>query len=151
MSIAADIVTSLGAWLKAQAQNALIVTAMYVLGFAVLGVPWWLLTGLIAGALNLVPHLGPLLALGLALFVKWASTDDWIPLLWICGVWLAIQTIEGFILSPRAAGRAGVNPFYAILLTIAGGILFGPPGMLLAVPLTAVTLVVVRAVRRTGD
>jgi len=154
MGVGSEIVESLGAYFKAQVWNAIIVVALYIAIFGATGVPWWLLTGLVAGLLNLVPHLGPLAALGLGLLVKWlSSTDDLMPLVWIGAGWLVIQTLDGFVLSPRAAGRAGVNPWLAIAITIGAAIVFGPVGMLLAVPVVAVGLVIYRAVergRRTG-
>jgi len=148
MSVASEIVTSLGTYLKAQAWNALLVTCLYTVGFAVAGVPWWLLFGIVSGALNLIPHLGPVLALAIPLFVQWIGSDGWTPLFWVFGAWIIIQIVDGFVLSPRAAGRAGVNPFLAIAITLGAGVAFGPLGMLLAVPVTIVALLVVRAVRR---
>lgn len=147
MAVAREVARSLGAWLKAQIQNALIVTGLYLAAWALTGVPWWPLTGLVCGAVNAVPHLGPVLALGLGLLAKSAITGDWVPLAWVAGAWMAIQLIDGFLLSPRAAGRAGVHPFLSILLTLAGGLMFGPLGMLLAVPVSAVAIIVTRAVR----
>jgi len=120
---------------------------MYIVGFAVAGVPWWPLTGLLAGVLNLVPVIGSVLALGLGLLARSFGISDWVPLLYVAGVWLVIQIIDGFVLGPRAAGRVGVNPFLSILITLAGGFLFGPIGMLLAVPVVAIILAVRRARR----
>src|SRR5438477_5569664 len=102
MGVASEVVTSLREYLKAQMWNAVIVLALYIAGFALMGVPWWPLIGFVAGLLNLIPHLGPLLALALPLLVKWLSTDGLMPLVWIGLLWLAIQTIDGFVLSPRA-------------------------------------------------
>jgi AI-2 transport protein TqsA len=147
MSVASEVVTALTEYLKAQVWNAGIVLALYIAGFALTGVPWWLLTGILAGLLNLIPHLGPLLALALPLLLKWLSTGGLMPLVWIGLLWLAIQTIDGFVLSPRAAGRAGVNPLLAIFITIVAAFAFGPLGMFLAVPVVAVTLIVLRAIR----
>jgi predicted PurR-regulated permease PerM len=147
MGVGPQIAGSLGAYLKAQIQNAGIVVCLYIAAFAVTGVPWWLLTGLLCGVLNVVPNLGPVLALSLALLLKWFAGGGWIEVAYTAGAWLAIQLIDGFFLSPRAAGRAGVNPFLSILITIAGAVLFGPIGMLLAVPVVAVALVVRRALR----
>jgi predicted PurR-regulated permease PerM len=151
MTVAHDVITSLGAWVKAQAQNAVIVTGLYIVGFAIAGVPWWLLIGFLSGLVNLIPHLGPLFALAIPLPFIWIATYDWLRLAYVGGVWLAIQIIDGFFLSPRAAGRAGVNPFLAILLTIAAGIMFGPIGMLIAVPVVAVIMVVVRALTSRAE
>jgi predicted PurR-regulated permease PerM len=147
MPVLSEILKSLGTYLKAQIRIATIVTGLYIIALAVTGVPWWLLTGLACGVLNILPHLGPVLALGLALFAKWCVTDDLLPLAYVMGAWVAIQIVDGFVLSPRAAGRAGVNPFLSILITLAGAVFFGPIGMLLAVPVTIVVLIVVRATR----
>ena len=94
-----------------------------------------------------LPVIGSVLALGLGLLVRSFGISDWVPLLYVAGVWLVIQIIDGFVLGPRAAGRVGVNPFLSILITLAGGFLFGPIGMLLAVPVVAIILAVRRARR----
>jgi predicted PurR-regulated permease PerM len=142
-----EVARSLAAYLKAQIQNAVIVMGLYIIAFAITGVPWWVLTGFLCGLLNLVPSIGSILALGLALFAKWLVADDWLPLVYVGCAWLVIQIIDGFVLSPRAAGRAGVNPFLSILITLLAGLLLGPIGMLLAVPVVAVGLVIYRATR----
>ena len=149
-SVANDVLRSLLAYLKAQFWNALIVLALYIGGFALAGVPWWFLTGFLAGVINLVPHFGPVLALVCPLFLTWLSTGTSISLLWIGLVWLLIQIIDGFVLGPRAASRAGVNPFLAIVITIIAAFIFGPVGMLLAVPIVSIILVISRAVGRSA-
>lgn len=147
MAVLSKVLESLGTYLKAQIRIAAIVIGLYIVALAVTRVPWWLAVGLLCGLLNIVPHLGPVMALGLALFAKWCVTDDLLPLAYVMGAWVAIQIVEGFILSPRAASRAGVNPFLSILITLAGAVFFGPIGMLLAVPVTIVVLVILRAAR----
>lgn len=147
MAVHRDVARSLGAYLKAQIQNAVIVTGLYIIAFAITGVPWWVLTGLLCGLLNLIPSIGSILALGVALFAKWLVTSDWLPMVYVGCAWLVIQIVDGFVLSPRAAGRAGVNPFLSILITLVAGLIFGPIGMLLAVPVVAVGLVIYRAAR----
>lgn len=147
MNTASRIGSSLAAYAGAVVQNAAITTLLFMVGFAIAGVPWWFLTGLFCGLLNLVPSLGPILSLGLGLYVQFLGSENWGDLAWVGGVWLLIQIVEGFVLSPRAAGRAGVNPWLSILLVMAGGMLFGPIGMLLAVPVVAVMLIVYRSVR----
>jgi predicted PurR-regulated permease PerM len=144
-----EILSSLGAYLKAQAQNAVLVIALYIVGFAITGVPWWGITGLLSGLVNLIPHLGPLIALAVPLLPLWLATNDWLRLAYVGLVWLVIQIVDGFVLSPRAAGRAGVNPLLAILITIVAGFMFGPVGLLFAVPAVAIIMVVVRALNRT--
>jgi predicted PurR-regulated permease PerM len=147
MATVRAIVQALGAYLKAQVQNAGILIGLYLVGFAVLGVPWWGLTGLLCGLLQLIPHLGSLIALGIALLLKGLAGGGWLQLLAVFGAWLAIQFIDGFILAPRAAGRAGIHPVAAILITLAAGIWLGPLGVIFAIPVVTVILIVARAVR----
>ena len=145
-----DVTRSLGAYLKAQVQNAAIVFVLYIAGFAITGVPWWFLTGFFCGLLNLIPHLGPVLALAVPLLLKWLAGAHLLSLVYVLCAWFVIQVVDGFVLGPRAAGHAGVNPLLSIFLTIAAGILFGPLGMILAVPVYAVIRIVTRAVRASA-
>ncbi len=147
MAVGREIAGSLWAYLKAQVQNAFVTTGLFLAAFAVTGVPWWFLTGLICGVVNLVPHFGPLFSLGLALLFRWITANAWIDFVWVGLAWLVIQILDGFVLSPRAAGRAGVNPLVSIFVTLAAGFFFGPLAMLLAVPVLAVVLIVVRTLR----
>lgn len=145
------ILRSLGAYSKAVIQNAVISTLLFIAGFALAGMPWWFLTGMICGILNMLPSVGSVLALGLALLIQFFASDSWMRLGVVAGVWLTIQIIEGFILSPRAAGRAGINPVLSIFLVLAAGLAFGPVGVILAVPVAAVFLIIFRTVRSARD
>lgn len=148
MGVASQIGTSLGAYLKAQVQNSIILTGIYMIAFAITGVPWWALTGLFCGLVSLVPTVGGLIALAVGLYAKWMVTDDWMQIGYVGAAWLVIQVVDGFVLSPRAAGHAGVNPLLSIFLTLGAGLIFGPIGVLLAVPVVAVGLIIMRATRR---
>jgi predicted PurR-regulated permease PerM len=150
MPLGPEILQSLGAYLKAQVQNIAILIGLYMIGFALTGVPWWVLTGLLCGLLQQVPYLGSVLALGLGVGLRALTSDGWMPALYVFGMWLAIQIVDGFVLSPRAAGRAGVSPLWSIPLVLVAGLAFGPIGAILAVPIVAVVLIVVRASRRAN-
>lgn len=148
MALRSEVLRSIGAYLKAQVQNAIVMTGLYMAGFAIVGVPWWPVSGFVCGILNVIPYFGALAALLLAVLLKSTVTNDWIPLLYVGGLWVFLQAFEGFVLLPRAAGRAGVNPFLSIPLTLAAGLAFGPAGLLLAVPVTAILFIVIRAARK---
>ena len=56
--------------------------------------------------------------------------------LWALGVVIAVQQAEGMFIAPRLmSGATGLHPVYILLLLTAGGLLFGLPGLLLALPL----------------
>lgn len=148
VGIVSEIGHSLGAYLKATVVNAGITILLFVVGFAIAGVPWWPVTGIVCGLINLFPYIGSLLALGLALLIQFFANDEWTRLAAVGGVWLGVQIVDGFILSPRAASKSGVNPIFSIFLVIAASLLFGPIGMLLAVPVTAVLLIIKKSLRK---
>jgi predicted PurR-regulated permease PerM len=139
--------TSLGAYIKAVALNAVIVSLLFVVGFAVAGVPWWLLVGLLCGLLNAVPQIGGLLSLTLVMLVTLFFTPGWTTMALAGTAWVVVQGIEGFVLAPRAAGRSGVPPIFSIFLVLAVGILLGPIAAILAVPVAAVVLIIWRTAR----
>jgi predicted PurR-regulated permease PerM len=145
VAVLSDVFRALRAYIGAQLRNALILGGLYCIGFALTGVPWWLLTGFACGVLQQVPYLGSVAALALAAMLRWFAGGGGTEVALVFGVWLAIQVLDGFFLSPRAAGKAGVNPLASIAITIAAGFLFGPLGVILAVPAVAVILVVWKA------
>ena len=64
-------------------------------------------------------------------------------------VWAIVNVVEGFIISPRVLGRKlGLNPWIVFLGGIAGALLAGPIGILVATPLLAIAAVVWRRTRR---
>jgi predicted PurR-regulated permease PerM len=148
MAVARNIWTSLAAYVRASVQNAFIVILLYCAGFAIAGVPWWALTGLACGLLNAIPQIGAVLALGFVLLVELFFTEDWLGMAYAAGVWLLVQVVEGFVLSPRAAGRAGVHPVASIFIVLIAALVFGPIGAILAVPVVAVLLIIWRAARK---
>ena len=70
MSVPGQISGALAAYARAVLRNALIVTLLYIAGFAIAGVPWWLLVGFACGSLNVIPQIGSVIALGLVLLVQ---------------------------------------------------------------------------------
>ena len=108
MGTTRQIAVSLGAYAKAVALNALIVSLLFAVGLAIAGVPWWLLVGFLCGVANAIPQVGGVLSLLLVALASLAARDVWVTMAGAGVAWLIIQIIEGFVLSPRAAGRSGV-------------------------------------------
>lgn len=103
-------------------------------GLAILGVPAWLVLGLLMGIFELIPYIGPLLG-GIPI-VLFSLPMGLYAALWAVGIVVAVQQLEGMVLSPHLmAGAIGLHPVYVLLLITAGGMLLGLRGMLLALPL----------------
>ncbi|WP_159071794.1 MULTISPECIES: AI-2E family transporter [Carboxydocella] len=123
----------------------LLVGALTGIGMTLLGVPYALFLGVVAGILDLIPFFGPILggipAVVLALQISWSKA------LAAAVVILVIQQVEAHLLSPKILGDAlNLHPLTVIFALLAGGEVAGLWGLLLAVPLTAIGKAILRYV-----
>lgn len=142
-----DTVDAAGAalrlWLGAQLLAMILVGVMTGAGLAFIGVPQALGLGFVAGVLEFVPYVGPILAAIPALLL--ASTQSWEMVAWTLGLFVIVQQVENNIILPLVSGRAvDLPPAVGLFAVVAIGILFGPLGLLLAYPLAIVVDVAVR-------
>lgn len=141
-----EILRVLVAWVKGQFLIWISATALYVTGFALARAPLWLLLALICGFVEPIPHIGAMVGLLCVLvFTFFGSGGD----LWVMGaslgVWVIVQLVEGYWIGPKVLGRPlGLSPWAVILGGIAGGLIAGPIGLLVAIPTMAVVAVLVR-------
>lgn len=128
-------------FVKTRAIIAVILSAVFSIGWAIAGVPYWLLLGIITGILNIVPYaaiLGLLAALLVNGLEAIGSGGLAYALLWPTVVYLIGQLLEAWFLTPYLQGEKLNISFVVILFAIlAGGILAGLLGMLLAIPIAA--------------
>jgi predicted PurR-regulated permease PerM len=126
-------------WAIAQAQDSLAVGLLWLVGLTLLHVPWAPLWALLAAALQIVPHFGPILGLlgpVLSAAVHWT---DWEHPLYVLMLYAAIVLIDGFFLQPYLMKRTAKVPMWASILTpMVLGTLIPFWGFLLAPPLLAV-------------
>jgi predicted PurR-regulated permease PerM len=114
------------------------VGTLTTLGLWLAGVPYALLLGVVAGLLDVVPFVGPLLAAGPGVLL--AFGQSWQTGAWAIAVYFTVQQVEGYGLYPWLMGQAvSLHPVWVLLALLLGGELFGVPGLALAVP-AAVTL-----------
>ncbi len=100
-----------------------------------IGVPQPLLWGVITGVLEVVPYFGPILAATLPTIVALSLGTWWQPLA-VLGVYVALQTIEGYVITPLLYGSAvRLNPVTIIFGLLFFGWLWGPLGLMTAMPM----------------
>lgn len=134
---------ALKGWLKGQLIAMAVVGVLVGTGLWLLGVPLAFALGLIAGLLDFVPLVGPIVAAVPALLL--ALTISPTTALWTAGLYLLVQQIEGNILSPLVQQRAvDLPPALLLFALLAFGTLFSAVGVLLAAPLTVVAYVMVK-------
>lgn len=140
------------AFFRGQLLIGLIMGVLLATGFSVAGLKFGLAIGLLTGLLNVVPYLGSILGLSVALPLAYLQPEGGgLPLAAIClGLFAAVQLLDGWFLTPRIMGRqTGLHPVAIIVAVFfwakaLGGVL----GMMLAVPLTAFFVTAWRFVRR---
>lgn len=134
-----ESVRVLGLYVKGQIIVFCVVTALYAIGFAFAHVMAWYLVALLAGACNVVPRIGSLLGLCIAAIAAYLPDLDLKKLLIVFAIWVVVQGFEGFYLTPKVLGKPlGLRPLLVFFALLAGSLLFGPIGFLLAVPALAV-------------
>jgi predicted PurR-regulated permease PerM len=150
-SLPSEVGRTLGGWVTGQLKIIAILMAVYSVGFAMSGVPWWLLVGIVCGALNIVPVLGATIALFIALGTAWLGTNDIWPIVGALITFVIAQALEGFYLTPKILGtRLRLRPWTVFLAILIGGFAFGPVGVLFAAPAVAVLAVFWRRVMPRG-
>ncbi|MCB1601026.1 MAG: AI-2E family transporter [Xanthomonadales bacterium] len=137
----------LSAFLRGQIAVMLALGLIYSFGLWLAGLKLAFLIGMSAGLLSFVPYLGSILGVGGAVIAALVEHRDLIHVVYVLAVFGVGQTLEGFVLTPWLVGdRIGLHPVAVIFAILAGGQLFGFIGILLALPVTAVLMVVLRHV-----
>ncbi|HVH35281.1 MAG TPA: AI-2E family transporter [Tahibacter sp.] len=135
----------LGAFLRGQLSVMLALGTLYAIGLWLVGIDVGPLIGMIAGLISFVPYLGAIVGLGMALIAAVVQYQDWTHVFMVLAVFGVGQTIEGYVLVPKLVGdKIGLHPVAVIFAILAGGELFGFLGVLLALPVAAVAMVVLR-------
>jgi predicted PurR-regulated permease PerM len=140
-----EIGTTLGAYFWGQILVALVLSALYALGFAALRLHFWYVLAPVCGFLNFIPRVGSIFAMVLTLLLAALTGFGVIQLIELSGVFVVVFAIEAFVLTPRVlGGHVHLRPLYVFLAVLIGGVMFGFFGLLLAVPALAVAAVVYR-------
>jgi predicted PurR-regulated permease PerM len=138
----------LGAFLRGQLLIMLILGLIYAIGLWLAGLELAFLIGMTAGLVSFVPYLGVVLGLIMAVTAALFQFQELLPLVYVAVVFGVGQLLEGMVLTPWLVGdRIGLHPVSVIFAVMAGGVLFGFIGILLALPAAAVIMVLLRFVR----
>jgi len=150
LRLAGDANGVLSAFIRGQLLVMLALALIYSAGLALIGLKLALLIGLLAGLLSIVPYLGSIIGIAAALIAAAVQFGDWLHLLLAAAVFMVGQMLEGMVLTPWLVGdRIGMHPVAVIFAVMAGGILFGFLGVLLALPVAAVAMVLLRFAHAT--
>ncbi len=139
----------LGRFIRGQLSVMLALAILYTLGLWLIGLDFALLIGIFAGAVSFVPYLGLIVGLVVAGIASVLQLQDLSGLPLVILVFGIIQILESVILTPRLVGdNIGLHPVAVIFAVLAGGQLYGFIGVLLALPVAAVGMVLIRELIR---
>ena len=103
--------------------------------------------GGVAGLLNVIPYVGAVTGIALSVMMVVIEHEGWQMLAGVGGVFAVVVMLDSYFITPRLVGaKVGMHPLAIIGAVLVGGSLFGLPGLLLAVPVTAAASVLVNDV-----
>lgn len=127
-------------WLKGRLLSMAIVGTLWTGALYLIDIPAALFLGVLAGLLEFVPYVGPVVSTIPALLL--ALAGDPLDALWVLLAYLIIQQVEGYLLTPLIEGRvASLHPAVVIAAVTVAGAAFGFLGVFLAVPAVVVAKV----------
>jgi predicted PurR-regulated permease PerM len=140
----------LGAFVRGQLVLIAFVSIVASIAFFAVGEPYWLLIGICTGILEIVPVIGPLAALVLAVLV--GLTASWHVALFAGIALLAIRLFEDYLVTPHVLGGAvGLPPLLTLVAVSFTGILLGGFYVLLAIPIASLLATIVDVALRGVD
>ncbi len=139
-SLVARMQEKIGAWLQGQLILSLIIAALVYLGLTIIDVKYALLLAILAGLLEFIPYVGPLLSAIPAIF--FGATQSGFDAILVIVLYVVVQQLENHIIVPAVMRRAvGIHPILSITAMLIGAKLFGFVGILMAIPvITAVSV-----------
>jgi predicted PurR-regulated permease PerM len=138
-----ELNATLAAYIRAQLLACVLIGTLCGVGFALLGIPYPVLLGVLAGVLEFIPLVGPLVLATVAAVV--GALHAPMLALWAVGFLGVLRLVEDYVIYPRLMRRGiHLHPLAVILAVLAGAELDGVAGMFLSVPTVALATVVYR-------
>ena len=123
--------------------EAAIIATLNSIGLLCLGVDYAIILGITGALLNIIPYIGGVIAIALPMLIAYVTKESSSAAIFVLMLYLAIQFIDNHFIIPRVvASKVKINALISIIVVLAGGALWGIPGMFLSIPLTAIMKVV---------
>jgi len=142
INLTEQIQKKMGLWVLGQVIISVIIFLVTFIGLKILGVQYALFLGLLAGLLEVVPYLGPILSSIPSIFFAFIQSP---PLaIAVVLLYIAIQKTENYVLTPKVMEKTvGMSPLLVLVALLVGFKLAGIVGLLIAVPLAGALTVVI--------
>lgn len=142
---ARQIDKTLAGFLRGQLSVCVLLGTYYSIGLHLVGLDLGLLVGFIAGIISFIPYVGSIVGFILSIGIAFAQFDSMMPVMQVVLVFATGQFIEGNFLTPKLVGdNVGLHPVWIMFALLAGGVLLGFLGLMIAVPVAAIIGVLLR-------
>lgn len=142
---AREIDVILASFIRGQLSVCVLLGTFYAVGLYVVGLDLGVLVGFLAGILSFIPYVGTISGFAASMVIAFAQFDSMMPIIQVVAVFMVGQFIEGNFLTPKLVGDSiGLHPVWVMFALLAGGVLLGFLGLMIAVPLAAIIGVLVR-------
>ena len=147
--IAGQVGTAVGSFVRGQMLVSAIVGVASSIGMWMIDLPFWLLVGIVAGILNLIPFAGPIVGGALAAIVALLNGNVTQAIVAVV-IFTGIQQVDNHVITPMVQrARVSLSPLVIVLALVIGGSLAGLVGVLIAVPFTAAVRIILGHFWRT--
>ena len=144
-SMLADIDRSLAGFIRGQMLVCTILGGYYAVALSLLGLDYGFFVGVAAGVLTIIPYVGSIFGLIASVGLAYYQFGGWEYPLAAFVIFAIGQLVEGNYLTPKLVGNSvGLHPLWVIFALMAGGMLLGILGMVIAVPVAAIISVFIR-------
>lgn len=144
-TILSEIDTSLAGFIRGQLMVCSILGAFYAIALSLMGLDYGFFVGVAAGVLSIIPFVGSVLGLVASVGLAFYQFGGWEYPLAALVIFIVGQLVEGNYLTPKLVGDSiGLHPLWVIFALMAGGMLMGLIGMIIAVPVGAILGVLIR-------
>jgi predicted PurR-regulated permease PerM len=135
------IVMSLKLFVRGQLLDSCSIMITTTIGYAIIGLPYCIVIGVLSGLANFIPYFGSLISVVAALFVLVVTPGAFtvLALLGVAIVFICVQLIDGTLVYPNVVGRqVNLHPLAVIIGVAAGGSMGGVIGMLVVIPVISI-------------
>lgn len=142
---AKEIDRILAGFIRGQLSVCLLLGTFYAVGLYIVGLDLGVLVGFIAGIISFIPYVGTITGFVISMGIAFAQFNEMSQILQVVAVFAAGQFLEGNFLTPKLVGDSvGLHPVWIMFALLAGGVLLGFLGLMIAVPVAAVLGVLLR-------
>ncbi len=140
-----EIDRTLAGFIRGQLSVCVILGSFYAIGLHLVGLDLGLLVGFLAGIISFIPYVGTISGFIISLALAFAQFDSMMPIVSVVIVFGVGQFLEGNFLTPKLVGdNVGLHPVWVMFALLAGGVLLGFLGLMIAVPVAAIIGVLIR-------